>query len=189
MSETTPPQIGPVIQMARKARHLTLEQLAKLSGVSRSMLSQIERSETNPTFAVVWSLTQALNIEFSDLVSGDAVARKSALIDIVPADHVPLIASPDGACRLKILSPPALAGKTEWYQVEIEPGGALVSAPHAPRTREHFTALTDGIAITSGETTTALTAGEVARYAADVPHAISNTSDAVASGWLVVLYN
>ncbi len=152
MSETTPPQIGPVIQMARKARHLTLEQLAKLSGVSRSMLSQIERSETNPTFAVVWSLTQALNIEFSDLVSGDAVARKSALI-------------------------------------EIEPGGALVSAAHAPRTREHFTALTDGIAITSGETTTALTAGEVARYAADVPHAISNTSDALANGWLVVLYN
>lgn len=189
MNDVTPPQIGPVIQKARKARHLTLEQLARLSGVSRSMLSQIERSETNPTFAVVWSLTQALNIEFADLVSGDAVARRSALIDVVPADHVPLIASPDGACRLKILSPPTLAGKTEWYLVEIEPGGALTSAPHAQRTREHFTALTDGIAVTSGETTTALMAGEVARYAADVPHAISNASAAVASGWLVVLFN
>jgi len=189
MNDAPPPQIGPVIQNARKARHLTLEQLSRLSGVSRSMLSQIERSETNPTFAVVWSLTQALNIEFADLVSGDAVARKTALIEIVPADHVPLIASPDGACRLKILSPPALAGKTEWYFVEIDPGGALVSAPHAPRTREHFTALSDGIAITSDETTTALGAGEVARYAADVPHAIANTSDAVAGGWLVVLYH
>ena len=57
MNDVTPPQIGPVIQKARKARHLTLEQLSRLSGVSRSMLSQIERSETNPTFAVVWSLT------------------------------------------------------------------------------------------------------------------------------------
>lgn len=189
MNDVTPPQIGPVIQNARKARHLTLEQLARLSGVSRSMLSQIERCETNPTFAVVWSLTQALNIEFSDLVSGDAVARKSAMIDVVPSDHVPLIASPDGACRLKILSPPALAGRTEWYLVEIEPGGALTSAPHAPRTREHFTALTDGFAITSGDTTTDLAAGEVARYAADVPHAIANRSSALASGWLVVLYN
>lgn len=189
MNDVSPPQIGPVIQKARKTRHLTLEQLSKLSGVSRSMLSQIERSETNPTFAVVWSLTQALNIEFSDLVSGDAVARKSALIDVVPADHVPLIASPDGACRLKILSPPALAGKTEWYLVEIDPGGALTSAAHPPRTREHFTAISDGLAITSGETTTGLMAGEVARYAADVPHAIANTSDTIASGWLVVLYN
>lgn len=185
----SPPQIGPVIQKARKARHLTLEQLARLSGVSRSMLSQIERSETNPTFAVVWSLTQALDIEFSDLVSGDAVARKSASIEIVPADHVPLIAPPEGGCRLKILSPPALAGRTEWYFVEIDPGGALVSAPHAHRTREHFTALSDGIAITSGDTTTTLSSGEVARYAADVPHAISNISDTVASGWLVVLFH
>ena len=189
MNDVSPPQIGPVIQNARKARHLTLEQLARLSGVSRSMLSQIERSETNPTFAVVWSLTQALDIEFSDLVSGDAVARKSASIEIVPADHVPLIAPPEGGCRLKILSPPAFAGRTEWYFVEIDPGGALVSAPHAPRTREHFTALSDGIAITSGDTTTTLSTGEVARYAADVPHAISNTSDAVASGWLVVLFH
>lgn len=189
MNDVTPPKIGPVIQKARKARNLTLEQLAKLSGVSRSMLSQIERSETNPTFAVVWSLTQALDIEFSDLVQGDAIARKSALIDVVPADHIPQISSPDGACRLRILSPPALAGKTEWYHVEIEPGGALTSEPHAARTREHFTALGDGIAITSGDTTIALANGEVARYAADVPHAISNTSDAVASGWLVVLFN
>lgn len=188
MSDVTPPQIGPVIQQARKARHLTLEQLAKLSGVSRSMLSQIERSETNPTFAVVWSLTQALDIEFSDLISGDAVARKASLIEVVPADHVPQISSPDGACRLKILSPPSMVGKTEWYLVEIDPGGALTSAPHSARTREHFTAMSDGLAITSGETTMALALGEVARYAADVPHAITNASREVASGWLVVLY-
>lgn len=189
MNDVAPPQIGPVLQKARKARHLTLEQLAKLSGVSRSMLSQIERSETNPTFAVVWSLTQALGLEFSDLVSGDAVARKAAQIDVVPADHVPLISSPDGTCRLRILSSPALAGKTEWYLVEIDPGRALVSAAHAPRTREHFTAMSDGFAITSGDATTVLNAGEVARYPADAPHVIANTSDDVATGWLVVLYH
>lgn len=188
MDAPNPPQIGPVIQQARKARGLTLEQLAKLSGVSRSMLSQIERSETNPTFAVVWSLTRALDIEFADLVSGDGALPRSP-VDVVPADHVPLIASPDGACRLKILSPPALAGKSEWYMVEIDAGGALTSAPHSPRTREHFTALSGSFSITSGETTRALSAGEIARYPADVPHEIANASADVATGWLVVLYN
>lgn len=53
MSINDTPQIGPVIQRERKARHLTLEQLASRSGVSKSMLSQIERSEANPTFAVL----------------------------------------------------------------------------------------------------------------------------------------
>lgn len=189
MNDTSPPQIGPVIQKARKARHLTLEQLAALSGVSRSMLSQIERSETNPTFAVVWSLTQALDIEFADLVSGAASKAKASPVDVTPSGDVPQITSPDGACRLRILSPPNLAGKTEWYMVEIDPGGALTSAPHSPRTREHFTALSGTFAITSGETTRPLSIGEVARYPADLPHAIANVSDTVATGWLVVLYN
>ena len=141
MNDTNPPQIGPVIQQLRKARKLTLEQLSALSGVSRSMLSQIERSETNPTFAVVWSLTQALDIDFTDLVSGNASKANLSPVDVVPADHVPLISSPDGACRLRILSPPNLAGKTEWYMVEIDPGGALTSAPHSPRTRDRETVL------------------------------------------------
>ena len=59
MSQRTP-RIGPAIQKERKLRKLTLEQLSVQSGVSKSMLSQIERGEANPTFAVVWSLTQAL---------------------------------------------------------------------------------------------------------------------------------
>jgi len=53
------PEIGPLIQRERKARHLTLERLAALSGVSRSMLSQIERGESNPTFAVRHAFTEA----------------------------------------------------------------------------------------------------------------------------------
>ena len=51
MASNEAPDIGPIIQRERKARHLTLERLAALSGVSRSMLSQIERGESNPTFA------------------------------------------------------------------------------------------------------------------------------------------
>ena len=55
MSSTSTPQIGPVLQRHRKMAGLTLEQLAEKSGVSKSMLSQIERGQANPTFAVLWS--------------------------------------------------------------------------------------------------------------------------------------
>ena len=50
-----PPQLGPRLQQIRKKRRLTLDQLAVMSGVSRSMLSQIERGQTNPTFATLWN--------------------------------------------------------------------------------------------------------------------------------------
>ncbi len=46
----------------RKRRGLTLEQLAAASGVSRSMLSQIERGKANPTLAVTLRIAQAFDI-------------------------------------------------------------------------------------------------------------------------------
>lgn len=183
-----PPRIGPVIQRERKAHKLTLERLAARSGVSKSMLSQIERGEANPSFAVLWSLTRALGIEFTDLIGGTATAAERDEIELVTAAQTPEIRSSDGACRLRILSAPRLAGQTEWYEVEIAAGGKLDSAPHARGAREHFTALTDGFEIRSGDSTVRLSAGETARYAADVPHAIANRGKAKARGFLMLLY-
>jgi transcriptional regulator with XRE-family HTH domain len=185
---TATPEIGPVVMRERKTRKLTLEQLAALSGVSKSMLSQIERGEANPTFAVLWNLTQALGIDFSHLIANGPVASERDVIEVVPAAYTPEIKSADGKCRLSILSPPKLAGHSEWYQVEIAPGGTLDSAPHSPGAFEHFTALSDGFVITSGQSTSRLKAGETARYPADVHHAIANSSRKTVRGLLVVLY-
>ncbi|MFD1747489.1 helix-turn-helix domain-containing protein [Rhizobium helianthi] len=187
MSKKTP-RIGPAIQKQRKQRKLTLEQLSLQSGVSKSMLSQIERGEANPTFAVVWSLTQALEIEFSDLIGASASTTAHDQIEVTSASHTPEIRSADGSCRLKILSSPRLAGQSEWYQVEIEPGGRLESEPHTLGTFEHFTAMADGVEVTSAGSSVRLKAGETARYPADVNHSIANISGAVVQGFLVVLY-
>ena len=183
-----PPRIGPVIQAARPAHRLTLEQLAARSGVSKSMLSQIERGEANPTLAVLWGLTRALNLDFADLVSGGVAHRQAGGIEVVSVAHTPSIRSPDGAWTLRILSPPALAGRMEWYEVEIAAGNKLSSAPHAPGTIEHLTASTDGLQVTTGPHCESLKRGETARYRADVPHEISNSGKSAARALMVVLY-
>ncbi|MBN8941095.1 MAG: helix-turn-helix transcriptional regulator [Rhizobiales bacterium] len=188
MEDINTPQIGPVLQRQRKGRGLTLQQLAATSGVSKSMLSQIERGQANPTFAVLWSLTRALKIEFADLLGGEANAPDDDAIELVAASHIPEIRSGDGACRLRILSPPRLAGEMEWYDVEIAPSGVLESAPHMPGAFEHFTAFTDGFEVTSGHSTRILQAGDTARYPADVPHRIVNRSGQVARGLMILLY-
>lgn len=184
------PKIGPVLQKERKERHLTLDRLAALSGVSRSMLSQIERGEANPTFAVLWSLTQALGIDFSQLIAGGIThQRKPDAIELVTLALTPEIKSPDGAWRLRILSSPALAGRIEWYEVEIAPGCKLQSAPHAPGTFEHLTAYTDGLLVETELGRQPLKSGETARYRADIAHEIANTGTATARALMVVLYD
>lgn len=187
MDASAPPQIGPGLNAARKARKLTLEQLAQMSGVSRSMLSQIERGEANPTFAVLWNLTQALGIEFSELIAGSAVLHKPA-ISVMSAEQTPEIVSGNGACRLRILSPMQTAGETEWYALEIAAGEALTSAAHQAGAVEHFTALSGEFTVRSGAQERAVAAGETARYPADIDHAIANVSGEAGHGILVLLY-
>jgi DNA-binding XRE family transcriptional regulator len=182
-----PPEIGPGLLAARKARRLTLEQLAQLSGVSRSMLSQIERGETNPTFAVLWNLTQALGMEFSDLIAGSTGGAQPSIVVMNPA-QTPEIVGGNGSCRLRILSPARLAGLSEWYLLEIDPGGVLESAPHTDGAFEHFTALSGQFTIRSGEDSRRLEPGETARYPADRPHAIANAGEQPAKGILMLLY-
>lgn len=188
MTELNAPQIGPILQRQRRARGLTLQHLAILSGVSKSMLSQIERGEANPTFAVLWSLTRGLQIEFSSLIQGDAPLRGGREIEIVSSEHTPEIRSADGSCQLRILSPPNLAGAVEWYDVKIAGHGRLDSAAHAAGAVEHFTALSGQLMIASGASRYPVKTGETARYAVDVPHSISNELDRPARGLMVLLY-
>jgi len=195
MLDSVTPQLGPVIQQRRKALGQSLAQLAALSGVSKSMLSQIERGTVNPTFAVLWALTRAMHIEFADLVGSTSTSAGTSTqiagdsIEVVCPEHTPEIRSADGLCRLRILSPPQLAGSIEWYELEFQPAGELNSAGHSAGTSEHFTAETTGFEITSAGATRVVNAGETARYHADVPHAIVNRSNTIGRGYLVVLYD
>ncbi len=184
MPDEAPP-LGPHIQQIRKRRKLTLEQLASLSGVSRSMLSQIERGQTNPTFATLWNLTRALNIDISELVGGQT-SNRAQTIDVVGGHFVPEIRSEDGLCTLRILSPAQSAGRTEWYEIRLAPGGALVSDPHAKGAVEHVTVIEGELEVVSGEIRACVPAQGVARYAADLPHALRNVSDTETRAFLVV---
>jgi len=65
-------QLGKTIQRLRKAYNLSLSELAEQSGVAKSIISQIERNETNPTLATIWRLSQALDVSIERvLAAGD----------------------------------------------------------------------------------------------------------------------
>lgn len=180
-----PPPLGPAIQQHRKARRLTLDQLAAASGVSRSMLSQIERGEANPTFSTLWNVTRALNLELSELIGGEA--SRGETIEVVPDHATPEIRTGDGKCVLGILSPVQMAGSTEWYLLTMAPGGELRSEPHAKGTREHLTVLEGAMTVEGERGSVAVPGGGTARYAADVPHVIRNEGKAAARALLVVV--
>lgn len=156
---------------ARKSRSLSLEALAKLSGVSRSMLSQIERGESSPTVAILWNLTQALDVDFSGLLDGGPTER-SPIKQVVRAEQTPIIMSMGTGCKIKILSAPETVGDTEIYDLEFDKKGILDSEPHRSGCVENLTVFSGELIVTSDGVSEIVGPGDTVRYVADRPHSI-----------------
>ena len=172
------------LKEARHAQGLSLESVASLSGVSRSMVSQIERGESSPTIATLWNLTRALNVDFAALLDSEPAQDR---ISVLRAADVPVIETLGRKCRIRILSAPQDAGRTEIYELHFDTDGQLSSQPHSRGACETLTVLEGALQVESGEAVDSVTAGDTARYAADVPHCIS-ASDGPARALLVVSY-
>jgi len=158
------------LKEARKSKGLSLEAMAKLSGVSRSMLSQIERGQSSPTVATLWSLTQALRVDFAGLLDDQTASR--SITEILRANRTPTIDSQGEGCRIRILSPPAQVGRLEVYEIQFAADAALLSEPHQSGCHEDLTVLEGALEVVSGNETEQVFEGDTIRYAADCPHRI-----------------
>jgi len=164
------------LKETRKSKGLSLEAMAKLSGVSRSMLSQIERGQSSPTVATLWSLTQALQVDFAGLLDDHAHAR--SIREIMRANRTPTIDSQGEGCRIRILSPPAQAGRLEVYEISFAENAALLSEPHRTGCHEDLSILEGTLEVTSGDESARISEGDTIRYAADCRHGIRATGSA-----------
>lgn len=173
------------VKALRQQRGWSLDVLSQLSGVSRSMLSQIEREVANPTLAVTCRIATALGLSVAELVEDTPVAGG---IDVIRADDRSHIFRSDEHCVIRTLSPLHLEKDVEFYEVVLRPGKSLRSAPHFEGTREFLTVEKGKVRVQSEEHVTELDRGDSAKYRADVPHEITNLARSESVVFLVVIY-
>ena len=186
VTTNSPPEVGATLQRLRLARGLTLEDLSRIAGVSKSMLSQIEREKANPTIAITWRLANALGVPIGELLSGGS--RPVEAIQVLDAHETPTLPGNHAGYVLRILGPMELAGKYEWYELTLAPGGELASQAHDPGTSEHMTVLHGSMELEVGAEKRKIKLGGTARYAADQGHVIRNAGKTEAKALLVVVH-
>ncbi|MEK7879882.1 MAG: helix-turn-helix transcriptional regulator, partial [candidate division NC10 bacterium] len=93
--------IGAQLRAARRARGLTLERLAERSGVSRAMLSKIERDERNPTVAVACRIAEALEITLSQFLG----LEEPREVVVLPRAERKVFRDPKTGFERRLLSP------------------------------------------------------------------------------------
>ncbi len=169
----------------RKARKLTLEQASLVTGVSRSMLSQVERGEANPTLAMSFRIAEGLGVPIAELV-GDSWG--GPLIEVVARDDAKSLYRDSDGCRLRTLSQLRTEKDLEFYELRLEPGASLDSQPHHRGARELLTVAQGEVEVEVNRAIRRLTPGDTAHYPADTDHRIRNDGPAPAHCYLVVTY-
>jgi len=170
----------------RKDKGWTLEGFAAISGVSRSMLSQIERGQANPTLAVACRIAQAFSISVGELVDEPWTA---SAIEVIRRDDPAFLYRSDSSCKIRTLSPLNMEKNIEFYELSISAKAALKSAAHFEGAREFITVEKGSVEITAGVDRSQLNEGDSAHYRGDITHNILNIGEIEAVCFLVVSYS
>ncbi|MFN2452633.1 MAG: helix-turn-helix domain-containing protein [Pyrinomonadaceae bacterium] len=178
-------QVGENLVRLRKARGLSLEQLAKLTGVSRAMLNQIEAGESAPTIALLWKVARGLDVRFADLL-GDEPADE---VQLLPANASKILRSSDGSFESRALFPFDARRRAEFYELRLSGGHQEKAEAHAAGTYENLVVHAGRLRLTIGDAAPLeLRAGDAVYFRADVPHSYENTGTRDVLMYLVMTY-
>ena len=177
-------QLGKTIQRLRKAYNLSLSELAEQSGVAKSIISQIERNETNPTLATIWRLSQALDVSIERVL---ASASDDPFIDKSSKGDTPILVSDDGRMRLAIIGWIKTVEWLQWYDVSADPGAVLESEAHQRGSVECLSVRSGEFEVEVAGVTQRARAGETLRYRCDRPHTVRCVGDQPAEATMVCI--
>ena len=176
-------RLGARVKELRRGRNLTLDELAGLSGVSRAMISKLERGEKNPTLVVAARLAEGLGITLSALAGMEE--RREVII--IPRDKRMVMRDPETGFERQLLSPNFLGPGVEFVRNKIPPGSTSGEfPPHRKGFEEHLVVEHGSLkAILAGEEYL-LDKGDSLYFEADIPHRFDNAGDVECTYYLVI---
>ena len=165
-------RIAEGVKRRREALGLSANELAERSGVSRAMVSKIERLEVSPTAVLLGRLCNVLGVTLSSLI---ASAESAAGPPIARAHEQPVWRDPGTGLLRTMVTPVNTGSRMEIVHVEL-PSGATVAydVMHEPRYDQHVYVLQGKLTVTYGEDAYELGAGDCIRSRFDVPHGFAN---------------
>jgi len=177
--------VGRNLRRLRTRQGHSLERLAKLSGVSRGMLGQIELGRSAPTIGLLWKIATALDVTFATLTASDAGGGTAVL----RRDKAKLLSSSGGQFTSRALFPFDGERRVEFYELRIAAGYEESADAHAPGTIENLTVSAGRLVLFDGEETHLLETGDAILFEAGRPHRYRNPGPEETVAYLVMTYD
>ncbi len=173
-----------LVQGLRAEAKLSLDQLAKRSGVSRGMLSQIELGRSVPTITVLSRIAAAFELPVAAFLSAEDTGR----VTLLKREAADVLRSADGKFVSRALFPFSGARRTEFYELTVHPGCHYPSEAHRAGTTENLVVASGTLELEIHRERHVLSAGDALHFIADSPHAYGNPGTEAAVAYLVVTY-
>lgn len=158
------------LKRLRKERNLSLGQLAELSDISKVMLSQIEKGDTNPTINTIWKIANGLKVPYTSLLEQQEhnayVIKKSDIVAQL---------TDEGHYRLYCYYPNTPNRNFELFQMELDEGCHYTSVGHSEKSQEYIMVLEGELTLEVNNKTFILNANDTISFTASTKHVYFNS--------------
>ncbi|MCZ8536596.1 XRE family transcriptional regulator [Paenisporosarcina quisquiliarum] len=175
--------LGQQLKSIRQQRGMSLDEMAKLTDVSKAQLAQMEKGDSNPTVSTIWKIADGLKISFSSLLQPPELSAKK----ITPSD-IPFLTEDEGRYRVYSIIPYDPKRGWEFYRIELDPYCSYESTPHQKGVEESLTIVDGQLKIILESEEVDLLTGETLVFAGNQTHRYLNTSETMTIIHLIIHY-
>jgi transcriptional regulator with XRE-family HTH domain len=183
VEEVASGRLGGRVRGLRRERGLTLDLLAERSGVSRAMISKLERGEKNPTLVVAAKVAEGLGVRLSQLVG---VEERREVV-VVPRGRRMVVRDPETGFERQLLSP-SFGGRGIEFIKNVVPEDSTSGEfpPHRRGVEEYVVVERGRLRAFLGGEDYLLEEGDALYFEADVSHRFDNAGTGECSYYLVI---
>ncbi|OAT82922.1 helix-turn-helix domain-containing protein [Desulfotomaculum copahuensis] len=176
-------KIGRKLRRLRTARGYSLERLAELTGVSKPMLGQVERGESNPTVGTLWKIASGMGVPFSAFIE-----ESSPRVSVVRAAETMMLTEDAGRFVVSAIFTARPERPLEVFSVLLRPGCRRESEAHGEGVEEFVTVYRGRLLLQIGDAEYHLAGGDSICFAAGCAHVYINPDEQDCQVYMVITY-
>ena len=165
----TPLVVGKRLKTIRTEKQLSLDEVSKLTDVSKPMLGQIERGQSSPTITTLWKIAVGLKIPLSSLLEEEE--KECTVVDIRSKEA---IVEANGKMKAYPIFSFDPNRNIEIYYIELLAGCQHTAKAHSSGVEEYILVIHGCIEMVIDDKKIVLNENQTLRFQADVIHAYNN---------------
>ncbi|HLG78109.1 MAG TPA: XRE family transcriptional regulator [Ktedonobacteraceae bacterium] len=177
--------ISKTIRTLRRERGLSLGQLATLTQVSKPMLGQIERGESNPTVLTLWKIARGLQVPFSVLLKDPMEPQ----VLLIRRSEQPTVIDDAGSYIVRHIVSGTVPAPYDVFHGQLLAGGSHRSEAHGPGVEETLFLIHGKMMLSVGDASYELEEGDALHFVANIEHVYFNPTQELCVFQMLIFYH